>query len=356
MSVLARYLVGQVLAAAGLVLVALLVLFVFFDVVQELDQLGRKNYGLAQIGLVVGLGLPGRLAEILPVAALIGVLLAVSRLVSQTEYAVMRVSGLSAWRIGSWFAVVGCVFALLLMALSEYVAPWTEQTAQRIKLSATQSVIAQQFRSGLWVKDGDHFINAREVLPDNTLRDLRIYRFDGRGSLVGLTTAREARWLREQDWTLTGVQETRFGGTVRVASHERLPWRTVLTPDMLSVLLISPEEMSARTLWRYVAHLKTNDQNASRYELALWAKFVNPLVIPVMMLLAVPFAVSGPRTRGTGAKIFIGILVGLAFHLLSRLFGHLGVLNDWPAPLVASLPVVLFTALALAGLAWTNRR
>jgi lipopolysaccharide export system permease protein len=42
----------------------------------------------------------------------------------------------------------------------------------------------------------------------------------------------------------------------------------VLTPDILSVLLVAPEKMSARTLWRYVAHLKENNQKATRYELA----------------------------------------------------------------------------------------
>lgn len=357
MSVLARYLTTQVLATATFVLVSLMVLFAFFDVVQELGSLGRKDYGLAQLGLVVVLGLPGRLTEILPVAALIGVLLALSRMVAQTEYAVMRVSGLSNWRVAGWLAALGLAFSVLLLATSEYVAPWTEQTAQRIKLSATQSVVAQQFRSGLWVKDGHAFINAREVLPDNTLRDLRIYQFDASGGLLAIRCAAEARWQHDQDWQLKDAQETRFDtADVRIRRDASLPWRTVLTPDMLSILLIAPEEMSARTLYRYVSHLRANGQNSSRYELALWSKFINPLIIPVMMLIALPFALSGPRTRSASVKVFIGILVGLAFHLLSRLFGHLGVLNDWPAPLVASLPMGVFGALALGGVAWANRR
>lgn len=357
MRVLARYFVGQTVVAGGFVLLSLLVLFAFFDVVQELGSLGRNNYGLAQLGLVVALGLPGRLAEILPVAALIGVLLALSRMVAQTEYAVMRVSGLSNWRVALWLGTLGLVFSAFLMATGEYVAPWTEQTAQRIKLSATQSVVAQQFRSGLWVKDGTSFINAREVLPDNTLRHVSIYRFDDKGSLVSIRAAGEAHWQHDQDWRLDDVQETLFDtGGVSVRHDPHLDWKTVLTPDMLAVLLIAPEEMSARTLYKYIAHLKANDQDATRYELALWSKFVNPLIIPVMMLIAIPFAISGPRSRGATTKVFIGILVGLSFHLLSRLFGHVGMLNDWPAPLVASLPMTVFALIALGGVAWANRK
>jgi lipopolysaccharide export system permease protein len=75
-----------------------------------------------------------------------------------------------------------------------------------------------------------------------------------------------------------------------------------------------------------------------------------------MMLIVMPFAIQGPREGGASVKIFIGILAGLAFHLLSRLFGHLGLLNDWPAAVVASLPLLIFLAIALAGIRWVDRR
>jgi len=88
----------------------------------------------------------------------------------------------------------------------------------------------------------------------------------------------------------------------------------------------------------------------------LWAKFVNPLVIPVMMLIALPFALHGPRTSNASGKVFVGILVGLGFHLLSRLFGHLGLLNDWPPVIVSSLPLLIFLVVAFYGLRWVERR
>jgi len=357
MSLLARYLASQVLAASGFVLLALLVLFAFFDVMQELGSLGRNNYGLGQAAVVVLLSIPGHLYEILPVAALIGTLFALSRLVGNSEFAVMRVSGLSIWRVAGYFAVIGVLLSLLLLLLGEFVAPWSDQTAQRYKLSATRSVVAQQFRSGLWVKDGSSFINVREVMPDNTLRGIEIYGFEADGRLGWIRAAKQADWRGNQTWNLQGVMETHFGDDgIRATRSERQDWQSVLTPDILSVLLIAPEQMSARTLWRYVAHLKENKQKASRYELALWSKFVNPFVIPIMMLIAMPFAIQGPRAGGTSSKIFIGILAGLGFHLLSRLFGYLGLLNDWPTVVVSILPLLIFLAIALTGIRWVDRR
>jgi len=357
MNLLARYLSGQVLIASGFVLLALMVLFAFFDVLQELGSLGRNNYGLGQVVVVVLLNIPGHLYEILPVAALIGTLFALSRLVGNSEYAVMRVSGLSNWRVAGIFAVIGIVLSMLVLLLGEYVAPWSEQAAQRYKLSATRSVVAQQFRSGLWVKDGSAFINVREVMPDNTLRGVEIYGFNADGRLDWIRSADQARWKNGQSWELQQVVETRFDADgIRADRRERQNWQSVLTPDILSVLLVAPEKMSARTLWRYVAHLKENGQKATRYEFALWSKFISPFVIPIMMLIAMPFAIQGPRTGGTSSKIFIGILVGLGFHLLSRLFGHLGLLNDWPVILVSGLPLLIFLAVALMGIRWVDRR
>jgi lipopolysaccharide export system permease protein len=357
MRLLARYLAQQVMVATGFLLLALLVLFAFFDVMQELGNLGRNNYGLGQAAVVVMLSLPGHLYEILPVAALIGTLFALSRLVGNSEYAVMRVSGLSNWRVAGYFAVIGVVLSLLLLVLGEYVAPWSEQTAQRYKLSATRSVVAQQFRSGLWVKDGTAFINVREVMPDNTLRGIEIYGFDADGRLGWMRAAEQASWRGNQTWSLQQVVETRFSADgIRATRSERQDWQSVLTPDILSILLVAPEKMSARTLWRYVGHLKENNQKAARYELALWSKFLNPFVIPVMMLIAMPFALQAPRASGTSTKIFLGILAGLGFHLLSRLFGHLGLLNDWPPVVVAILPLLIFLAIALAGIRWADRR
>ncbi|HWR76749.1 MAG TPA: LPS export ABC transporter permease LptG [Thiobacillus sp.] len=357
MTLLARYLAGQVLVASGFVLLALLVMFAFFDVMQELSSLGRNNYGLGQAAVVVLLSVPGHLYEILPVAALIGTLFALSRLVGNSEYAVMRVSGLSNWRVAGYFAVIGVVLSLLLLLLGESVAPWSEQAAQRYKLAATRSVVAQQFRSGLWVKDGRAFINVREVMPDNTLRGIEIYGFDADGHLRSIRAAEQADWRGNQTWSLQQVVETHFDtGGIRAERSASQDWQSVLTPDILSVLLVAPEKMSARTLWRYVVHLKENNQKASRYELALWSKFISPFVIPIMMLIAMPFAIQGPRAAGTSSMVFFGILAGLGFHLLSRLFGHLGLLNDWPVVMVSILPLLIFLAIALAGIRWVDRR
>lgn len=357
MSLIARYLMREVAMASGFVFLALVLLFSFFDIAGEIGHMGRGGYGFGPMLLFVALNVPGHVYEIIPIAALIGSLFALSRLVMNSELAVMLASGVSNWRIAQLLGIVGLGFALIVLFVGEIVLPWSEQAAQNVKLRATESVVAQTFRSGLWVKDGNTFINAREVLPDSGVRGLRVYGFDQEWELVSIMSAQSGSWLKQQQWKLFEVSDTRITPEgIRVVHEKSRDWKSVLSPDILSVLLIAPEKMAIPALMNYIQHLKENKQKTSRYEIALWSKLFYPLAIPVIMLLALPFAFHSPRSGSISGKVFMGILAGLVFHLTNRLFSHIGLLNDWPPLLTAAGPSLVFLGVALYALKRLERR
>ena len=358
MNLIARYLLKELALSSAFVFVALLLLFSFFDLINELGSMGRGKYGLAQVGLYVLLHIPGHMSEIVPIAALIGSLFAVSRLVMNSEMAVIRTSGYSVRQVAGLVSLAGLIFAVLALLVSELITPWSEQSAQKIKLRATESVVAQSFQSGLWVKDGNAFINAQDVLPDATLRGLKIYEFDQNWELKRIVSAEQGTWEKSKHWMLTSVSDTQFspGGAIAVSAEKTREWKSVLSPDILSVLLVAPEKMSTPALVRYIKHLRTNKQKTARHEIALWSKLFYPLATPVIMLLALPFAFHAPRAGGVATKIFFGIMAGLAFHLCNRLFSHVGLLNSWPPFLTALAPSLIFLAIAWHNLNRLERR
>ena len=120
------------------------------------------------------------------------------------------------------------------------------------------------------------------------------------------------------------MQTTFDGQRTIVRRIERLEWNSVLEPQLLSMLLVKPDRMSAWSLYSYSQHLRENRQKALRYEIALWMKIMYPVAVLAMVLLAVPFASFQKRQGGVGARIFTGIMLGLAFYTLNRLFGALG--------------------------------
>ncbi len=91
-----------------------------------------------------------------------------------------------------------------------------------------------------------------------------------------------------------------------------------------------------------------NQQKTQRYEIALWKKLIYPLAVLVMMALALPFAYMQDRMGAVSVKVFAGIMLGIAFHMLNGLFSSLGVINSWPPFFSAITPSALFL-LAAAG-------
>ncbi len=358
MKTVRRYVARRVFAATALIFTALLFLFAFFDFIQELTDVGGK-YRVAVAALYVALSLPGRAYEILPVAALIGTLFALSQLVVNSEYTVMRVSGMSMNNMAVSLARIGITLSVCTFLLGEVVAPITEQAAQRLRFKATtgDNVVAKAFRSGFWLKDANKFVNVSHIMPETVIHEVEIYQFDNRFRLQSISHAMRGDYQRDDLWLLRDVVRTHFDETrTSVSEIAEIEWRSVLRPSILSVLMIVPEQLAIWDLYSYLQHLRANKQETIRYEIALWQKIIYPFAVLVMMVLALPFANFEVRSGGIGARIFTGIMLGLGFHLANRLFGHLGLLNAWPPLMSALLPTLGFLAAAIALMHQVERR
>ena len=349
MKTIRRYVAVQIFWSTALVFAALLLLFAFFDFIQELGDIGRGGYRLSLAALYVVLSLPARAYEILPVAALIGTLFALAQMVAHSEYTVMRVSGVSIKSMAIALVQIGIALSVLTFLIGEFVAPASEQAAQKLRLKAkSTTVVAQAFRSGLWVKDDTNFVNVGRIMPETVIHEVKIYEFDSDYHLRAISLAQSGEYQRENLWRLKDVVQTRFEENRTTVT--RIPeayWRSVLNPSILNVLMVVPEQMSLLKLISYIEHLSVNHQETSRYEIVLWQKIIYPFAVLVMMVLALPFAHFQVRQGGVSAKIFTGIMLGLGFHLANRLFGHLGLLNAWPAFFSAIFPTLAFLAAAV---------
>jgi len=357
MSILFRYLAREIYGATALVLLAFLGLFAFFDFINELEDVGKGGYQLYDAAVYVALILPGRVYELFPVAVLIGSLYALATLARHSEITVMRTAGMSNLALMRMLAAIGSVLVALTFLMGEYVAPPAETAAQEWKLTATKANVSQQLRSGLWVKDGPLVINVRTMLPDRTMQNARIYEFDADYALVSLSEAKRGVHDGEGQWRLLEVSRTRFlGDRTEVERLPEIAWRSDLSPEVLSVLMVGPEHMPIAKLWTYIRHLRENQQSADRFEIALWKKLIYPFAVLVMMALALPFGFVHDRMGGASARIFLGVMLGVGFHLLNGLFSNLGMINAWPPLLAALTPSLIFLAAAAGILRYVERR
>ncbi len=358
MNLLTRYLGREIYLSVALVFAALIMLFAFLDLIHELNFLGHEKYNLGYILLFVALTIPGHVYELFPVAVLVGTIFALVQMAANSELTIYRASGASLVdMIGALFKIA-LPMVILSFVISEFVSPPSERLAQQLRLKAQNAqVFLKEFRSGVWVKDDSSFVNVKNVMPDTSLMNVDIYRFDNTYHLQSITKAKHANFIEEGRWQLKEVLETQFTpqGT-QVYTLAAQEWKSALNPNLLSVLLVVPEQMSVSDLYQYTTHLEDNHQQSARYAIAMWNKLVYPFALFVMMILALPFASYHRRKGGISTMIFIGIVLGLVFHFVGRLFASLGALNNWQPLMSATAMTVLFLLLGLAMLWWTERR
>lgn len=381
MKILQKYFSVEIGRSVVFVLIAFLALFAFFDMVGELKAVGHGGYKIQNAFLFVLMGLPAYIYELMPIAALIGTIWALSQFAARSEFTIMRASSMSTGMVGMILLKIGVVFAIITFVFGEFIVPVTSTMAERVKLSSLGGSLSQEFRSGLWTKDvikangqdgeaiGSRFLNVREVKPDGQLLNLKIYEFNRNFHLTALITAAKASYAGGNTWNLQDGTEADFGdvklsGIVNASdittaiSTKKFANKLLvseMTPEILSVGFSDPEEMSAYDLINYTQYLSENKRETARYEIAFWKKVVYPFAVFVMMALALPFAYLHFRSGGVSLKIFTGIMIGVSFQLINSLFSHLGLLNTWPPLITAILPSMLFLVAAIAALLWVER-
>ncbi|MFQ6022040.1 MAG: LPS export ABC transporter permease LptG [Acidiferrobacterales bacterium] len=348
-----RHIGRTVFLSTLLVFAILLALFAFFSLIDALKDFGKGHFGLYEIVKYVTLSLPGWLYALFPVAALLGAIFGLAWLAVGSELTAMRAAGISLARIVGAVMKIGLVFVLLGILIGETVVPVSETWAQRGRAEALEIGLHRE-RTGLWLRDGDDFVNIGEVLPDQSLLRVNIYRFDQASQLRRHTSAARAHFVSaeagvsEPAWRLEAVRYSWIDNdSVRTRELGNDLWRSGVTPDVVEVFAVRPEALSTWHLFRYIQHLRRNRQETGRYELAFWNKALLPVATAVMVLLAVPFVFQQVRGGGMGRRIMLGIMLGFAFIVLNQAFGHLALLSGLPPFLAATLPIILFLLLAL---------
>ena len=379
MKVLTRHVAKEVLIATLFVLVALVALIAFFDLVSQARNIGNR-YSISMALFLTMLKLPSRLYEVMPIAALLGAVYTMSRLASNSEFTIMRVAGLSPFRLAGMMTVPALILIAMTYCLGEWLTPAADMMRNDMdNILFNRKLSARGYSSGVWVKDNVkeqqnagqatvRFVNVHNLIAGEHSRTgaWRVFEFDKDGSLIRVLHAPEANYISGRGWHLKDAKVE----TLPKITHDETPMvekssarkdvdlmlPSEMRPEILGVLTIKPERMGISDLWQYIAHLKETRQTSDRYQVALWSKVFYPLAIFVMLAVAMPFAYLNTRSGGVSIKIFAGLMIGISFYALNNIFSFLGVLNTWHPMVVAVVPTSAMLICAAVALWLLERR
>ena len=369
MRTLRKLIYRDTVSAIGFVVLVFLAMFFFFDLLDEMSDVGRQfgdvTYNIWHALLSVSLGLPNHLYELLPIAVLIGSIFVMARFAQSSEFTIMRTSGLGPWLALRTMLTLGACFVILTVAVGDYIAP----AAERIALTAKAKYLGKTSTvgsTGAWLKEKNKgntlAVNVRAVRADGALTKVRIFEFDTQGRMVLQIHADSGQVLEDADiWVLNNAQLTRFQYTDNAGTEaaqltrensSTLQWPSSISSEMLVAAVHKPDRMPTVELFQFIQHLKANDQSAQKYEIEFWRKVFYPLSCLVMVVLALPFAYLHFRSGGIAGYVFGGVMAGISFFLLNNVFGYAGNLQNWSPMLTAAAPGLIYSILSLGAFAW----
>lgn len=370
-----RYLASEIYRTTTGVLLVLLGLFTFFEMIDALDKLSDK-FSFLSLLYMQALQFPTRLYDLLPIGLLIGAVIALAGLAQRNELVILRVSGISSVRLLLMLWIVTIPVMIFATFLSEVATPYAEKKTNEISLTLLGKNHTDM-NTGYWFREpaGDHHyrvINIQRLNSRTSVSGLTIFEYDtqnnqlsrvlvaaaGRlenGELV-LQSPTERQLSLDIAKTLTEEESQQLHQISTLQQHPEIRFKTSLTNDRLVATELQPDRMGTADLLNYIQYLKENHLQANRHIVALWRKGSYPFTLLVMMTLAAPIGFVQSRKGGVGAKVFLGILIGITFFMANQLALNVGMLNNLPPWLTALLPNIIAVILAFGALYLMERR
>jgi lipopolysaccharide export system permease protein len=351
MGLLSNYLLRAILASTFLVIIVLLALAGLIEFIGQLEST-QGDYGIPQALLFTVLRLPQLSFEMLPIAALIGSLLGLGGLANNSELVVMRTAGLSVARLAGMVAMSGAVLMILTGLVGEFIGPPLDYFARTMRDAGRYGQQDRDIGSAAWVKDGPVILHLERINSEFEFGALYMFRFNEDNSLKSIARAENSGIDDSDKWILENYHETRFRDDgVQVVESSLAVESFDLNAELLGITLVKPVSLSARGLMSYINYLRRNSLSAERYETEFWSRVSRTATVMVMPVLALAFVFGSLRSAGSGGRLLIGVLIGLAYFLASEMIANSGQVFDLNPAIVTWLPslaLLIVTGFALS--------
>ncbi|MDN6081037.1 MAG: LPS export ABC transporter permease LptG, partial [Leuconostoc sp.] len=297
---------------ATAVLASLQILFTYLGELSDLKQ-GYTAWNALQYVLW---GAPRYLYEILPIAALIGAVLGLGSMASNSELIVMRAAGISLWRIVGWVMRSAMLLVVLSFLLTQFVIPYTNEQAKSIK--SHRSVAALGEVKGYWTREGQRFIYIDYANSQGTLKQVQVVDFDENYRMKSLLNSEEGQFLKEGQWNLKNSAQVNLlaNGQAQVVNKNQQDLALALQPKYVHMVTINPEDLAPTQLLSFMQYMHEYSQVPKTYLLAFWKNIGSPFALLALVLIACSFIFGPLRQQSMGFRLVIALFVGLGFYYI----------------------------------------
>lgn len=349
MSRIQRYILKECLISLAMVLGIFVIAIMLVDVVEQLRTVGGDtDISTLQAVQLSTLKLPMLIEQTFPIAILVAVMIAFTRMNRRSELSIIRASGLSAWRFLTPVALLSLGLGILTMTglnpLGAQLSGSFEQARAKLLNSTGPAVTVSD--TGIWLRQGNETrqivihadqIEEAEMILTNVkfIEEERLF-IDNKPSddfaFVRRIDASKAQ-LFNGFWQLENVIENLPNQPP--IRRESLAIPTTVQASTLLDKFASPNTIGFWGLPKYMRQTKLAGLDAARYEMRWSALTATPILFLCMGLLGAIVCLRLARLGGTAQLLAMGGIVATSLFFITQLSSSLGSTGAVP-PMVAA--------------------
>ena len=348
MNIIDLYLFKSIFRATLIVGFVFASLSLFVDFVSQSDDIGIGSYGVYEAIQYSLMKLPSSLITFIPIMVLIGSLVALGNLGKNSELIVLMSSGFSFFRLSLSVFFSGALLALIFSGSGEYISSPLERYADQFRTKNKFNIETLGDSGGFWVIDESKIININFVKENNSFGEVTIFEIDENFAIQKISQASSAGIDDFNQWILSNLSETLFSDIGIESNFSRYQIeRTDLDRDLVSLSVTDSDELNVIELSRFIDYLENNNLDTKTYKTALHNRLASFLIIPILALLALQMSVGSQRKRGSGFRILIGMIIGLAYFIAQNTILESSQIFEIRPEIIGYIPLIFVTFITM---------
>jgi lipopolysaccharide export system permease protein len=295
--------------------------------------------------------MPYSLLLVIPMAMLLGTLLAMQRLSGESEITAMKAGGISLTRMVAPLLAVGFCVSLFALVAQELFVPFANERAAYVRQSVIEhaSPALSNLSAVAALPGGGKQVTIAGAFDVNTssLINVTVIRYDAHQKPQEIIFADRANYVAPT-WTFQNATTYRFAtdGTTSVATFPTLTVDIGERPNQIanqSLQITNPEDLSRAEIKDRLDSGQLSPQQKNLFTATYAAKLARPFTAFVFTLIAVPFGLRPVRGGGVGLGFGLAIVIVFVYYVISTVFLTIGSVSTMLAGPAAWAPNVIFT-------------
>ncbi len=341
MSILNRYIIITIIKHILVVLAVLATIYIVFEFLDEIYDVGTENYSLDKALVFIVLSLPIAMYDFLPLAVLIGIILGLSKFTETKEIIAIYASGLGMRYLLSQSLKAGLLFIFIYLTLNELFAFKLYNFANEYKFKALKHNYNSV--SELWGNKGNRFFYMK-FNNDDSLKSIKLIHVAD-NKLKSIISSDSIDYKNNKLSILNANKITLYNNS-RIVNKNINTKLNLLPKSNYIFANKEPKYINSYNLLQYISN---NDAKA-KYRLVLYNRIMMPILLIAMTILGLVFVFGTLKELSLGRRIFIGIVFSLVFNLIIRLISEIAITFGYNIFFSVFLPVLILLILSLLAL------